>query len=56
MSCFGSFSCGCDDPVIDIALDVINQDSLRLGCLTCEKEITIHITQKQYKSLSKEWS
>jgi len=38
---------------IDVAIDVINDNQLRIGCLECEREIIIKINKKQFEELYK---
>ena len=52
MSCFSSFDC-CEEKDIDVALDVISENKLRICCLNCEREVCIDIGKIQYELLSK---
>ena len=57
MSCYESFGLThCSEKrehEIDAALDVINENKLRICCMHCLKEIVIEITKKQYEALKK---
>jgi len=55
MSCFSSYFCKCEKPEVDVALDVINESELRIGCMKCEKELFLKITDEQSDILRKFW-
>jgi len=48
MSVYASLNCGCEEPKVDVALDMISQKVLRICCLNCERETYVAITKKQF--------
>ena len=52
MSCFSSLIC-CEDMKLDVALDNISENRLRICCLNCEREVCIDIGEVQYELINK---
>jgi len=50
MSVYSSLKC-CNKQDLDVAIDCINQNKLRICCLNCDKEVIINITKSQYNCI-----
>lgn len=54
MSMFASMNC-CDNSDLDIALNVISCDTIRITCMNCGKTKLVHITRKQFDEIYDGW-